>query len=88
PGTVQVNYYFGDQHFSLVQKNSTWDSAGLKQNFVSGVNSAVQTARADGLTVYLFANGNATWVNNNVWYQITGNALLSHKQLLNIATSL
>lgn len=88
PGTVQVNYYFGNQHFSLVQKNSNWDSASLKQNFVSGVNSAVQTARADGLTVYLFANGNATWVNNNVWYQISGNALLSHKQLLNIATSL
>ncbi|MGH7195436.1 MAG: hypothetical protein ACREGA_01515 [Candidatus Saccharimonadales bacterium] len=89
PGAVQVSYYSGNQHFSLLQKTSSWSDASLRQAaFSSSAGSALQTMHTGGRTIYLLDSGNATWLNHNVWYQLTGNANLSRQQIAGIVDSI
>ena len=59
----------------------------LLDNFVASSGQNYQTIEDAGRTIYMYS-GNATWVNGNVWYRITGNSSLSSGQLTNIATSM
>jgi hypothetical protein len=74
--------------FRVVQQNSTWDSVGLRDNFVSTIDPNFKVVQAGGRIVYLYGQANATWVNGGIWYQITDNADLSTASLLKIVTSL
>lgn len=78
----------GPQTYTLVQKDSSWDSSAVLEHEVepeAGNNYATSTA--SGLTIYSY-NGKSTWVNNGILYTITGDAKLSSEQIQNIATSL
>ncbi len=78
----------GPQTYTLVQKDSSWDSSAVLEHEVepeAGDNYTISTA--SGLTIYSY-NGKSTWVNNGILYTITGDAKLSSEQVQNIATSL
>lgn len=87
PGMVTIGYRGGDHSFNVTQKQSNWDSETLLQNYVADANQSYQAYEAAGRTVYVYGN-NATWVNGGVWYQVNGNASLTTKQFLDIATSM
>lgn len=91
PGYVAINFHSDSdgRRFSLQEKPSTMDSATLLSNYVaSAAGSSYQTIQSAGRTVYLYGNGDATWVNGGVWYTISGDSQLSAGQISNLATSM
>lgn len=90
PGTVTIGFRGPSNHqYTVVQKASNWDSETLLQNYVASSGQTYQAYAAAGRTIYIYGNGNATWVNGGVWYQVsTGSAHLSNGQIIDLATSI
>lgn len=79
-----------DKNFKITQSPSNWSSQALLNNFVIpnyGANN-YQTYEAQGKTIYINNNSNATWVDGGVWYRLEGNAQLTSDQLQRIVNSL
>ena len=89
-GFVELEYTSNsdDRSFRLVQRESSWDSQSLLDNFVTAESDDYLTFQERGLTVYIYDTSNATWVDGGIWYTVEGNSLLSSEQLLKIAGSL
>ncbi len=89
PGQITIGYTSNtdDRAYSINQKQSAWDSESLLTNFVTN-QADYQTYRDHGLTIYMYGDSNATWVNAGVWYTIDGKAQLSAEQIIKIAASL
>ncbi len=77
-----------ERSYTVTQKTSTWNSQALKENFVQRTSSNSQSVEVSGQTVYLYGNGNATWMNGGIWYIVQSNGALSNKQLIEIAKSI
>lgn len=90
PGQVTVNYKAASdgRAFNVVQKNSSWNSETLLENFVSTTNTPYQTFQSNGRTIYIYGGNKATWVDGGIWYSIDGQSNLNSDQLLRIAESL
>lgn len=88
-GQITVGYRSNTdtRHFSITQKKSNWDSESLLSNFVNEKKN-YQTIRDQGLTVYVYDDSSATWVNGGIWYMIEGESELSSQQIIKIATSM
>ncbi len=89
-GSVAVNYKAngGDQHYTVRQSKSNWDSTALLDDYINpraGSNYVPYTE--NGLTIYTYDN-NAAWVNGGILYTIEGDAPLSSTQIRQIALSL
>lgn len=89
-GEVTLNYKSNsdDRAFNVVQKNSSWNSETLLENFVNTTKKPYQTFQANGRTIYIYEGNKATWVDGGVWFNIDGEANLNSDQLLKIADSL
>lgn len=88
PGTVTIGFNNGSKTFKVVQKSSNWDSETLLQNYVATSGQPYDAYQAAGRTVYVYGNGDATWVNGGIWYQVNDNGNLSKDQIINLATSM
>lgn len=90
PGQVTINYKSAsdDRSFNVVQKNSSWNSETLLENFVTTTNTPYQTFQSNGRTIYIYGGNKATWVDGGIWYSIDGQSNLNSDQLLRIAESL
>lgn len=84
--SMRFAYAGGDQHFTITQQKTDWDTAAVKQ-FVDQKTSHAGVSLVNGLTIYTY-DGNAAWTDGGILYQITGNAPLSSDQLQRIAASL
>lgn len=88
-GTVAFAYHNDqNQTYSVVQKKSNWDSQTLLDNYVATSDQSYQGYSANGRTVYVYGDGNATWVNGGIWYQIHANKTLPNEQLVKVAASM
>jgi hypothetical protein len=74
--------------FKIVQRPSAWSSDQLLTNFVAGTNMRYQTYNDRGLTVYVLDNSSAAWVDNGIWYTLSGTNTLSTEQVLAMAASM
>ncbi len=90
PGLVTLQFATPNQPASLTiaQNRTDWDSSSLLDNFVTKQGGEYAAVAGQGLTVYLFKQNQATWINHGVWYSITGASRLSREQILKIAYSL
>ena len=88
PGTVTIGFSSGSKSYNLVQRSSNWDSETLLQNYVATSGQAYSAYQAAGRTVYVYGNGNATWVNGGIWYQVNDSGTLNKDQIINLATSM
>lgn len=90
PGKVSVSFHSNSdqRRFQLTQQVSNWNSQALVDNYLSVNDKPYQTFEANGKTIYIYDEGNATWVNGGVWYQIEGKSSLSSDQILQIANSI
>ncbi len=73
---------------TITQQKTTWDSAALLQMFVNTKAKSYVSVANQGLTIYLYNNNQATWVNKGLQYVISGDTRLSRDQVLKIATSM
>lgn len=90
--TGQVSMKFastgGPQNYTVTESRSNWDSTAVQQNYAQTKwGNDVGTMVDHGLTIYTH-NTNAAWVNNGIFYTITGDAPLSTQQLSEIAVSM
>jgi len=74
--------------FSITQKKSNWDSQTLLESFVTTTGKDYQGYQANGRTVYVYGDSDATWVNGGIWYQIHANQSMPTDQLVKIAANL
>jgi hypothetical protein len=90
PGLVMLSFNSPSlpDTLKISQHRTSWDSSSLLDNFVAKQTDDYAAVQDQGLTIYLFNNNKATWVNHGVWYSIEGAARLSREQVLNIAYSL
>lgn len=89
PGLVSLSY--GNPNadkLRIAQTRTTWDSGSLLENFVTKNTDDYATVQGQGLTIYLWGNNQAAWVNHGIWYSIEGATRLSREQILKIAYSL
>jgi hypothetical protein len=89
-GVVELEYRSNsdERTYRLIQKESSWDSQSLLDNFVTANSEDYITFQERGITIYIYDTSNATWVDGGVWYTLEGNSLLNSEQLLKIASSL
>jgi hypothetical protein len=90
PGMVSLSYGSPSlpDPLKISQQRTSWDSSSLLDNFVTKNTDDYATVEGQGLTIYLFNNNQATWVNHGIWYSIAGATRLSREQILKIAYSL
>ena len=89
PGEVSITFQSNtnSKSFHITQKESSWDSKAVLDNYVVKQTGTYLTYQEQGLTIYSFGN-KAAWVNGGLLYTIDGDAPLSSEQLLNIASSM
>ncbi|MCA9333091.1 hypothetical protein KDA00_04440 [Candidatus Saccharibacteria bacterium] len=77
-----------DRSYKVTERNSEWNSDTLLQNHVAANRRPYQTFQDKGKTIYIYDGDSASWVDNGIWYEISGNSSLSTDQVLRIASSL
>lgn len=78
----------GGEGYTIVQRNSDWNSVAVRDNLVSKASDDEPDVRSvGGIIVYIYGN-HAAWTNGGVLYTIDGDAPLSSEQLLRIASSM
>lgn len=90
-GQVAINFTDKNdvnKNYTVQEKSSSWNNTALKDNFVITADKNFRSLMTGGITVYLYGDNNATWVNAGIWYVITGNGTLSDNQIINLAMSL
>ena len=90
PGLITLNFTSPSisESLKIAQARTTWDSTSLLDNFVAKNADDYSTVQGQGLTIYLFGQNQATWVNKGIWFSIEGTGRLSREQILKMAYSL
>lgn len=90
-GFVSFNLKNGkeaDKTIAVVQRKSDWNSASLLELYVSPKTKDYVAVNSQGLKIYLYGNGQATWVNRGLQYVVQADSSLSRDQLVKMAQSL
>ena len=74
--------------FQITQKPSNWTSESLLSNYLIEGKKQYQAYYNKGMTVFIYDNNNATWVDKGVWFTLNANGSLSSDQILSIASSI
>ncbi len=77
-----------DRKFIVSQKPTEWTSESLLTNYLVDSKLRYQTYRDKGMTVYIYNESNATWVDKGIWYTVNGDGSLNSEQILEIASSI
>lgn len=91
PGVISYNLSSNDnnQQMNVQEAKSDWDSQALAENYVSQKSNNYLALQAQGLTIYMYGDNQASWINNGTWYRLEGNHHdLNQDQVIKIATSL
>lgn len=91
PGTVSYALSSPDnsKKISITQTKTDWDSQALAENYVAPKAENYLALQAQGLTIYVYGQNQASWVNKGTWYKIeTTDQSLTQDQIIKIATSL
>lgn len=90
PGVISYKLANSENKDVVVSQQKTdWDSQALAENYVANKASNYLALQAQGLTIYVYGNNQASWVNHGTWYKIEGqNSGMSQDQIIRMATSL
>ena len=86
-GQVTMTYSSGAASYQITQSNSTWSNSDLLNSYVAPKHTPYQVASRGGLTVYVFSNISAVWVNNGIFYQLNSNNPLGTSDIVQLANS-
>ena len=91
PGSVSYALINSDANkkITVTQSKTDWDSQALAENYVAPKAENYLALQAQGLTIYVLGQNQATWVNKGTWYKIDSpDQPLNQDQIIKIATSL
>lgn len=86
--TLNFNSNSDDRKYTVTEQNSEWNSEALLENHVAANKRAYQTFQEKGKTIYMYDGDSASWVDQGIWYEVSGNTSLNTDQVLRIANSL
>ena len=91
-GPGLVTFDFANPNVSeilkIAQARTTWHPHSLLDNFVAKQADSYATVQGQGLTIFIFNQNQATWINHGLWYRIEGAGKLTREQILQIAYSM
>jgi hypothetical protein len=87
-GKVVLSYRSGDSSYKVTQMASNWNSQTLLDHYTETHGAPEQTIQSQGRIIYLYDDTRAAWVNGGVRFEISGNASLTSRDLVSLATSL
>ena len=90
-GFVSFNLKNGketNKSIAVIQRKSDWDSASLLELYVAPKSKDYVAVDSQGLKIYLYGDGQATWVNQGLQYVVQANSSLSREQIVKMAESL
>lgn len=73
---------------AVIQRKSDWDSASLLELYVSPKTKDYVARETQGLKIYLYGDGEATWVNHGIQYVVQADSTLSSEDIVKMAASL
>lgn len=73
---------------TITQQRTGWEPASLVEDYVLNKSQNYRTHQQNGLTIYVYSDNNASWINNGILYIIEGNTQLTEDHILRMATSL
>lgn len=76
-----------DRKFVINEKISNWNNETLNGVLAATTDSS-QIVTPKGKNLFINDQGNATWINNGVQYELNSNGTLSNKQIMQIVDSL
>lgn len=90
PGSVSYNLASqSNGKIQITQSKTDWDSQALAENYVAPKADNYLALQAQGLTIYMLGNNQASWVNKGTWYRIESpNGTMTQEQVIKMATSL
>lgn len=91
PGSVgyEIKSDDGTKKVVINEDRSDWDSDALAENYINTKTKKYTTLQSEGLTIYLYNDNQASWINHGTWYRIEGeNHGISKDQIIKMATSL
>jgi hypothetical protein len=77
-----------NQGYIITQKSTSWTTQDLLDNYVKTAAASYQVVQLGNRTIYLYGNGDASWVNGGIWYQIVSDGSLSESQIIDTINSL
>lgn len=77
-----------NKSIAVIQRKSDWNSASLLELYVSPKSKDYVAVESQGLKIYLYGDGQATWVNKGLQYVVQANSGLSRDQIVKMAESL
>lgn len=77
-----------NQNIAIIQRQSDWDSASLLELYVTPKDKNYTAVESQGLKIFLYGDGSATWVNRGLQYVVEANSALSREQIVKLAESL
>lgn len=86
--TISFASHTDNRNYSVIQKETRWNSDALLTNYVVAENKQYQTYIDRGRTLFIYDGSNATWVDNGIWYQVQGDSQMTTDQLVRIAASI
>ena len=77
-----------DKAMIVSQQKTEWDSQALLEQYILVKSQDYLALQAQGLTIYIYGNNQAAWVNHGIMYKIEGDHGLDQDQIIRVATSL
>lgn len=75
-----------NRSYSITQTSSNWSNSDLEQRHLAANPSSYHKYNYNGSVFYVH-DGDATWIKNGTWYNLSSQAQLSNDQLLKVASS-
>jgi hypothetical protein len=74
--------------YTITQKSTTWNTHELLNNYVMVNASNAKVIQIGNRTIYLYGDGDATWISGGIWYQLDSDGSLNQAQIIDVANSL
>jgi len=87
-GELRYKLQKQDRQLTVSQQKSNLDSQALLEQYILPKSQEYLALQAQGLTIYMYNNNQAAWVNRGIVYKIEGDSGLDQEQIIRVATSL
>ncbi len=87
-GAMSYQLVKDSKSLQVNQQKTDWDSQAVLEQYVLKRSQDFLALQASGLTIYMYGDGQAAWVNQGTLYTISGEHGLSQEDVIRMATSL
>lgn len=87
-GSLSYTLTKDDKSLTITETKSNWDSQAVLEQHVLKNSNDYLALQAQGLTIYVYGDNQAAWVNHGSFYTLTGDHGIDQDDMIRMATSL